>query len=177
MSTTTRRAVLAGAPAVAAGALAAGTAANAVAVAMARATEVDPIFAVIERHRAAWELQHDAHEHFLAMDVLYSIETESEEFEEWSVEQRTAWRNEEIARREGDPRNVAYDGWNECCEAVDKITAQLVGTTPTTIAGIAALLAYWSEIMEEDTIDRAFEDTQALLARLGEALTEVVPVV
>jgi hypothetical protein len=175
MSMTTRRAVLAAAPAVAAGALAAGTAVNAVAVATTRATEVDPIFAVIERHRAASEIGEVAHEHFLAMDALYPRETEPEEFEDWSVEQRTAWRREEIARCKGNPRDVACDRWNEHCNAVDKITAELVATTPTTIAGIAALLGYWSEIMEEDTIDREFEDTQALLARLGEALTEVVP--
>ena len=48
----TRRAALAGAPATAAGALIAGTAVNAVAVAMARAAEVDPIFAVIRAHQA-----------------------------------------------------------------------------------------------------------------------------
>jgi hypothetical protein len=170
-----RRAVLAGAPAAATATLAAGIAVNAVAVAMTRAAEADPIFAVIERHCAAWEIQYDAHEHFLAMDALYPRETEPEEFEEWSVEQRIAWRDEEIARCKGNPRDVAYDRWNEDCKAVDEITAELVATTPTTIAGIAALLGYWSEIMEEDTIDRDFEDTQALLATLGEALTEVTP--
>jgi DNA-binding SARP family transcriptional activator len=175
MSTTTRRAVLAGAPAVAAGALAAGTAASAFAVAMTRATEVDLIFAVIERHRAASEIREAAHEHFLAMDALYPREADPEEFEEWSVEQRRAWRQEEIARCKKNPRNVAYDRWNEDCNAVDKITAELVATTPTTIAGIAALLGYWSEIMEEDTIDRAFEDTQEFLERLGGVLADVVP--
>jgi hypothetical protein len=175
MSTTTRRAVLAGAPAVAAGALAAGTAANTVAVAMARATEVDPIFAVIERHCAAWEIQEEAHEHFLAMDALYPREEDPDEFWGWTKEQRIAWRQKEIASYKGNPRNVAYDRWSEHCAVVDKITAELAATTPTTIAGIAALLGYWSEIMEEDTINRAFEDTQALLAGLGEALTEVVP--
>jgi hypothetical protein len=51
MSTTTRRAVLAAAPAVAAGALAAGTAVNAVAIATGRASEPDPIFAVIRAHQ------------------------------------------------------------------------------------------------------------------------------
>jgi hypothetical protein len=51
MSTTTRRAVLAAAPAVAAGTLAAGTAVNAVAVAMTRASEPDPIFALIRAHQ------------------------------------------------------------------------------------------------------------------------------
>jgi hypothetical protein len=49
----TRRALLAGAPAVAAAALAGATAINAVAIAEAKAAEVDPIFAIIERHGAA----------------------------------------------------------------------------------------------------------------------------
>src|ERR1700759_5625158 len=52
---TTRRALLAGAPAVAAAALAGGTVANAVAIGMAKAGEVDPIFALIAEHREAQE--------------------------------------------------------------------------------------------------------------------------
>jgi hypothetical protein len=55
MSTTTRRAILAGAPAVAAGTLAVGTGINAVAVAMTRSTETDPVLAVIREHREAKE--------------------------------------------------------------------------------------------------------------------------
>jgi hypothetical protein len=51
---TTRRALLAGAPAVAAAALAGGTAVNALSIVEAKATEFDPIFAVIAEHRAAW---------------------------------------------------------------------------------------------------------------------------
>jgi hypothetical protein len=49
-----RRALLTAAPAAAAGALLAGTAVNAAAVAMAKAGEVDPIFAVIAEHQAAF---------------------------------------------------------------------------------------------------------------------------
>jgi hypothetical protein len=49
----TRRALLAGAPAVAAAALAAGTAANGLAVAVASPSGDDPIFAAIAAHRAA----------------------------------------------------------------------------------------------------------------------------
>lgn len=49
----TRRALLAGAPAVAAAALAGGTVANALAIAEAKAAEADPIFAVIAEHRSA----------------------------------------------------------------------------------------------------------------------------
>jgi hypothetical protein len=49
-TTPSRRALLAGAPAVAAAALAGGAAANALAIAETKAAEVDPIFAVIKRH-------------------------------------------------------------------------------------------------------------------------------
>jgi hypothetical protein len=175
MTTTTRRAVLAAAPAVATATLAAGIAVNAVAVAVTRATEVDPIFAVMERHRAAMEIHDEAHEHFEAMAALYPGEPDPDGFNEWSIEEGTAWQKAATARCKGNPRDVAYHRWSDQCEVVDKITAELVATTPTTIAGIAALLGYWSEIMEEDTIDRDFEDTQALLATLGEALTEVTP--
>jgi hypothetical protein len=49
-----RRALLAGAPAAAAGALLASTAINAVAIGKARADEGDPVFAAIERERAAY---------------------------------------------------------------------------------------------------------------------------
>jgi hypothetical protein len=52
-TTPSRRALLAGAPAAAAAALAGGTVANAVAIGMAKAAEVDPIFAILGEHRAA----------------------------------------------------------------------------------------------------------------------------
>jgi hypothetical protein len=48
-----RRALLAGAPAVAAAALAAGGAVNILAMGTARPSSVDPIFALIEQHREA----------------------------------------------------------------------------------------------------------------------------
>ena len=46
--------MLAGAPAAAAAALAGGTVADAVAIGMAKAAEIDPIFEAIERERAAY---------------------------------------------------------------------------------------------------------------------------
>ena len=49
-----RRALLAGAPAVAAAALAGGTVTNALAIAVVKAAEVDPIFAAITRERNAY---------------------------------------------------------------------------------------------------------------------------
>jgi hypothetical protein len=59
---TSRRALLAGAPAVAAAALAGGTVANALAIAEAKAAEVDPIFAAIAEHRARMRAWADAME-------------------------------------------------------------------------------------------------------------------
>jgi hypothetical protein len=94
-----RRALLAGAPAVAAAALAGGIVTNALAIAEAKAAEVDPIFALIELHQKAIDLEAKAHDHFKAMDRLYPRDTEPEEFwTEWSIEQRTAYRDAEIAR-------------------------------------------------------------------------------
>jgi hypothetical protein len=50
-----RRAILTAAPAAAAAVLAGGGVANAIAIGMAKAGDVDPIFAVIDEHQAAWE--------------------------------------------------------------------------------------------------------------------------
>jgi hypothetical protein len=53
-NTTSRRALLARAPAAAAAALATGTAINGLAMAVASPSGSDPIFAVLHRHREAW---------------------------------------------------------------------------------------------------------------------------
>jgi hypothetical protein len=49
-----RRDILTAAPAAAAAALAGAAVANAVSIGMAKADDIDPIFAAIERHRQAW---------------------------------------------------------------------------------------------------------------------------
>jgi hypothetical protein len=87
----TRRALLAGAPAVAAAALAGATAINAVAIAEAKAAEVDPIFAIIERHGAALDHLQAARQRLKAMDKLYPREAFPAEWPSWSIEQRAAW--------------------------------------------------------------------------------------
>jgi hypothetical protein len=71
-TTTSRRALLAGAPAVAAAALAGS---NALAIAEAKAAEVDPIFAAIERHRAAEEV---GNSRCSALDEAGTAEAEEE---------------------------------------------------------------------------------------------------
>jgi hypothetical protein len=94
---TSRRALLAGAPAAAAGALAAGTAVNAVAVAMARAGEIDPIFGAIAAYKEAVRAREAALE------------------------------------RDDDKDRKGFDGeWEAFYEMLD--------TTPTTIAGVVAML-------------------------------------
>jgi hypothetical protein len=59
-TTTSRRALLAGARAVAAASLAGGVAANVVAIAITRAVEADPVFAFIAEHRNALEVYIEA---------------------------------------------------------------------------------------------------------------------
>jgi hypothetical protein len=73
---------------------------------------------------------------------------------------RAAWiktKTTEMCRRKGaesahyknTPRSLAYDAWNNACNVVESVTNQLVNTRPTTIGGVAAVLAYWSEIASE----------------------------
>jgi hypothetical protein len=149
-TTPSRRALLAGAPAAAAAALAGGTVANAIAIGMAGASNGDPVFAVIERHREAMAREQLAHERFKALDNVYPHEPRPDDFFEWPIEQRCAWNEEQAARRRGSPREVAYHEWNDLSDATIGITEELVQTTPTTIAGIAAVLEYWAELMAHD---------------------------
>jgi hypothetical protein len=97
-----RRALLAGAPAVAAAALAAGTAANGLAMAVASPSGDDPILALIAKHRAA---------------IL-------------------AWSREIDAGNEDadDERDLR-----------DDLHWEILNVQPTTLAGVAALLAHVGE--------------------------------
>jgi hypothetical protein len=107
-----RRAVLAAAPAVAAGTLAAGTAVNAVAVAMTRATEVDPIFAVLAEHRAAMKA------YLPASELSGRLEDDTPEWNAaWAVTQ------------------AAIEREHASLHAV-------LTTDPTTLAGAVALLEH-----------------------------------
>jgi hypothetical protein len=173
-TTTTRRAMLAGAPAAAAGALAAGTAVNAMAVAMAKADEIDPIFAVIERHREAVKVYSDLHEAFEAVDALLPHSPPPDDYWDWPKAQRDAWQArylaewEERARDIG--RGVAYDRWSDQGDLVAKIAVEFHASPPTTMAGVAAVLAHWAEIMKEDGDHFDFYGTQEFLENLSAAL-------
>jgi hypothetical protein len=105
----------------------------------------DPIFAAIDAHRVALEQYDAAHAHFDAMNALYPVEKDPDEFWDWTVEQRTAWRDGQRERYEGTPRNIAYDRWNDQCTAMNEATEALVDASPATIAGAAAVLEYWTE--------------------------------
>jgi hypothetical protein len=128
MSTTTRRAVFAAAPAVAAGTLAAGTAVNAVAVAVTRATEVDPIFALIRAHQA------DVEAMVHACDNGHGDEADF----------------------------VTPDRW----------LLQVLTTQPTTIGGVAALLAHVGQ--PENLLDEPDpEERESILSGVREANPEL----
>jgi hypothetical protein len=109
----------------------------------------DPIFAAIDRHRAELELYDTAHAHFRAMRALYPHPAEEEpdpdDFLDWPIEQRFAFRKAQAARYKGTPGNIAFDRWNNQCGEVDEATEALVETCPTTIIGAAAALEYWAE--------------------------------
>jgi hypothetical protein len=83
-TTTSRRALLAGAPAAAAGALAAGTVANAVALGTARAAEVDPMLAAVEQYKATVQAR------ATVLDAEQDYETYKTE-REWEKAQKEAF--------------------------------------------------------------------------------------
>jgi hypothetical protein len=91
---------------------------------LARAA-VDPIFAVIEAHRAALQSYDAAEAHFRT-------------FWDWPIEQRFAWQTIMARCNEKTPRDIAYDRWNDLSDAVNVATEALVDAAPVTIAGAAA---------------------------------------
>jgi hypothetical protein len=144
---TSRRALLATVPTVAA--LAAGTTVHGLTAGLATPPSADPIFAAIERHRTALALHDSAHAHFRAMRALYphpaDEEQDPDDFFDWPIEQRFAFREAQAARYEGTPSQIASDRWNNQSDELDEATEVLVETSPTTIAGAAAALEYWAE--------------------------------
>jgi hypothetical protein len=140
------------------------------------AAPVDPIFAVIERHRAALDHQRAAREHLAAMTALYPPEQEPDGFwTEWSTEKRRAWRDAEYERTKGNPRRVAHSKLNDAIDAVWLITDELLDTVPTTFAGIAATLAHWANVVDEDTADRDFQRTMEFMEYIAEAARRLAP--
>jgi hypothetical protein len=112
MKTTTRRAVLAGAPAAAAGALAAGTAVNALAAAMGKAA--DPIFAAIETHK---RMVQESFELSVALDEAEGDAAETYGNRPIALVQ---WRNYLIGDSEIDRRREALLATGDNPEIVEK---------------------------------------------------------
>jgi hypothetical protein len=148
-NSTSRRALLAGAPVAAAAALAVSTVANVAVLGIARAGGADPIFDVIERHREAIAREDAAHRHFEEMDALYPVTPDNLE--------------------EDNPRNAAYDVWNDLCNVRYEITAELA-TPPTTVAGLAALLQHWADIVGDAEGNFDNYDTTKLLTAVANGL-------
>lgn len=73
-------------------------------------------------------------------------------------------------RNENSARSPAWNAWNEAGNVTDGLSQQLIETSPTTVAGVAAVLAHWSKVMDEDEHDRDLISTQEFLANLSGAL-------
>jgi hypothetical protein len=97
--------------------------------------------------------------------------------------ERDAWiksKTNELRRRdaierahyEKTPRSLTWNAWNEVCKVAEAVTKQLVDTRPTTIGGVAAALAYWSEIASECD-DTDLDCTVEFLEGLTEALAKI----
>jgi hypothetical protein len=82
-------------------------------------------------------------------------------------DQPTDW-----ATKDCNARAEIYDRWDDLSDGMEEVTEELVATTPTTMAGVAALLAYWSEIMGDDGAGQRQDiyDTQEFLEHLAEAI-------
>jgi len=126
MSTmTSRRAVLAGAATLPALTM----------PALADAQADDPIFAAIERHRAAWaELERRTSVTIRLENIL-------------PPDHRKAHHRDEPSAGEGDdPRwTAAMADWSQASDASEDAAAELLTIKPATVAGVAALLDYGYE--------------------------------
>jgi hypothetical protein len=64
-----------------------------------------------------------------------------------------------------------------CVKALAKATPsdveQLANTRPTTIGGVAAVLAYWSEIASEDHLETDLGSTVTFMEALAEVVREI----
>jgi hypothetical protein len=98
----------------------------------------DPIIAVIEAHRRAWAKTHAAFEHQSAVeDVLGARVGEAEDDPQWIA------------------ANAAV---GEALALQDDLAVRLLETRPTTIAGAAALLTYYLDIVTTTQPDVAFPE-------------------
>jgi hypothetical protein len=76
-------------------------------------------------------------------------------------------------RNKNTPRDVAYKAWTEASTVKDALSKQIIETSPTTVAGVAAVIAHWSEVMDEEEHDRDFISTTEFLESLAEGVKAV----
>jgi hypothetical protein len=79
-------------------------------------------------------------------------------------------RRAAFKRYEEGPRGKAYDKWCEKGEEVARITKQMSKIPPTTMAGVAALLAHWSRIATDRDTDLDLIGTKGFLADISKGL-------
>jgi hypothetical protein len=150
-----RRAVLAAGPAVAVAALAGGTAANAVVIGLAKAGEVDPIYAAIEDHKAACAAARQMG------DLLGELSPSDAQYKSVDAQHSTAFQQEK------------------------RTVAALLSCPPTTIAGAIAVLTHvgQAEWMFGDNSDETIltgahesdiEEAKAFPAHLAAALCNII---
>jgi hypothetical protein len=105
------------------------------------------------------------------MDELYPHPSMPMEFPLWPTDKRTAWV-EANAGPTGTPRDGAYDRWSDLGADVEEVTEEFGAVAPTTMAGVAAVLRYWYEIMDDGSCHFDYRATVNFLGRLTDALHE-----
>jgi hypothetical protein len=60
-----------------------------------------------------------------------------------------------------------WEAWNEAGKVTTRLSKRLAETSPTTVAGLTALLAYWAEAMDENKVGLDFLDTQQFMKNLA----------
>jgi hypothetical protein len=76
-------------------------------------------------------------------------------------------------RNKNTPRDVAYNAWNEAGKVTDGLSKEIIETAPTTMAGVAAVLAHWSNVMNEEDHDRDFISTTEFLESLAKGVKAI----
>jgi hypothetical protein len=151
----TRRALLAGAPAVAAAAaLAGGTVANAVAIGLPKAGEVDPIFAAIERERAAYAA-------YLVPRAIQSEVSDQDPFPSPKPLNRRAEK-----KRLASPEHRAWwarykEAEAACTESGQRLWSAreaFLQTQPTSVAGLIAFINHIEGPFSSGEVGEAFWD-------------------
>jgi hypothetical protein len=73
------------------------------------------------------------------------------------------------AARDGTPRSQAWEAWNESGKIIERLTKELTETTPATLTGAIAVMAYWAKVMTIDTEPYALDaiSTKDFLRKLS----------